>query len=212
MKDKLGNNIPAKINGKDNPEYNKIRRLNPTYKEQANKRAKDYYSKNLEYVKIRNKEYYKINKEKCKKKMKKYRDAHKEEHIKYNKDWYQTHKEQQKENSKKWGENNKEQRKKLNKKSYENMKKQRDKIIILLGNKCNNPYNINHSAFEKDIDYNSCLQIDHINGGGRKQHKKLGSNSTRFYKYILTHLSEFQLLCANCNWLKRKKNGEYIHK
>jgi len=54
------------------------------------------------------------------------------------------------------------------------------------------------------------LQIDHVNGGGTKQRKELGRD-TKYSQYIREHTTEFQLLCANCNWIKRAENREYHH-
>lgn len=47
--------------------------------------------------------------------------------------------------------------------------KLRQKTIKLLGGKCANPFNIDHSGFEKSEYYIYFLQIDHINGGGKKR-------------------------------------------
>jgi hypothetical protein len=52
------------------------------------------------------------------------------------------------------------------------------------------------------------LQIDHINGGGCKE-RKLFTNSYSFHNHVLTCLKNYQLLCANCNWIKRVKNKEH---
>jgi hypothetical protein len=54
------------------------------------------------------------------------------------------------------------------------------------------------------------LQLDHVNGDGmRGRNWYLGKR----YKYIKDHPDEarmrLQLLCANCNWIKRVDNGEY---
>ena len=54
------------------------------------------------------------------------------------------------------------------------------------------------------------LQIDHINGGGTKELKK-GSGATYLNKVIISVLNKenkYQLLCANCNWIKRHENKE----
>lgn len=55
------------------------------------------------------------------------------------------------------------------------------------------------------------LQIDHISGGGSKERKVI-SNSWTFYKKVIESLNdnkkEYQLLCANCNWIKRVDNNE----
>lgn len=99
-------------------------------------------------------------------------------------------------------------RKELNTTNKKWKEKNKLKVFIALKNKCANPYNIDHSAFEKDIDYISCLQIDHINGGGVKQLKGFHRSVSKFYSYVLSHLSEYQLLCPTCNWLKKIKNNE----
>ncbi len=55
------------------------------------------------------------------------------------------------------------------------------------------------------------LQIDHINGGGSKERKVLGF-SGRFHLHVLRSFvakeNRYQLLCANCNWIKRVENNE----
>lgn len=51
------------------------------------------------------------------------------------------------------------------------------------------------------------LQIDHVYGGGRKD--RLGLSSRSFYKKILADDSDkYQILCANCNQIKRIENNE----
>jgi hypothetical protein len=54
------------------------------------------------------------------------------------------------------------------------------------------------------------LQIDHINGGGTREIASLGHR--RVYKKILDELDcgvvNYQILCANCNWVKRSENRE----
>ena len=76
-------------------------------------------------------------------------------------------------------------------------------IYKLLGSQCVNPYSQHKEPY---IDIRA-LQIDHINGGGRQHRKQMGS-TIKFYKYVLAHPEEFQLLCANCNQIKRKENNE----
>ncbi len=54
------------------------------------------------------------------------------------------------------------------------------------------------------------LQIDHINGGGGKELAKC--NGTAYYnkviRSVLNKENKYQLLCANCNWIKRVTNSE----
>lgn len=50
------------------------------------------------------------------------------------------------------------------------------------------------------------LQIDHIHGGGRQDIRKNG-HGWRFYRRVIsTPDGTYQLLCANCNWIKRTES------
>ncbi len=51
------------------------------------------------------------------------------------------------------------------------------------------------------------LQFDHIEGGGTKQRREM-VNVWPILKHIENNLSEYQVLCANCNWIKRLENNE----
>lgn len=50
------------------------------------------------------------------------------------------------------------------------------------------------------------LQIDHINGNGHKEREEFGYVGLQ--KRVLANPKEYQLLCANCNWIKRAEEGE----
>ena len=82
----------------------------------------------------------------------------------------------------------------------------KNEILKLLGNQCINPYGEHKEPYTNIL----ALQIDHINGGGNKARKKV--NVTKFYLDILKEIQngskDYQLLCANCNWIKRFKNKE----
>ena len=55
------------------------------------------------------------------------------------------------------------------------------------------------------------LQIDHIHGGGNKDRKQF-NNQYDFLKDVLGDSGEkYQLLCANCNWIKRSEKNENYH-
>lgn len=73
-------------------------------------------------------------------------------------------------------------------------------IIEYLGRKCA------YCGFD-DI---RALQLDHIHGGGTKIRK--GTHYYKYNKYYFNHLDEakkiFQVLCANCNWIKLAERGE----
>ena len=53
------------------------------------------------------------------------------------------------------------------------------------------------------------LQIDHVNGGGMKESRRLGGMYA-VYKNVLLEPEKYQVLCANCNWIKRSENKEAI--
>lgn len=52
------------------------------------------------------------------------------------------------------------------------------------------------------------LQIDHVGGGGAREPR--ARHGKKWAEYVLAHRDEFALLCANCNWIKRAENEEYI--
>ena len=52
------------------------------------------------------------------------------------------------------------------------------------------------------------LQIDHINGGGTRENKESGNNLYQHYTRIKKNPEKYQLLCANCNWIKKYENNE----
>ena len=52
------------------------------------------------------------------------------------------------------------------------------------------------------------LQIDHVNGDGKSDRKRYTSQSL-YLKHILEVSGVgYQILCANCNWIKRCENKE----
>ena len=76
-------------------------------------------------------------------------------------------------------------------------KRLRIAVLAFLGNKCcrcgfNDP---------------RALQIDHVNGGGKQELKNV-SRHTYYRKVLADTQGRYQLLCANCNWIKRTENGE----
>ena len=56
------------------------------------------------------------------------------------------------------------------------------------------------------------LQFDHINGTGAKNKKKFKGQKTEMlylYYHPLEAKKTIQVLCANCNWIKRYEKLEY---
>ena len=76
------------------------------------------------------------------------------------------------------------------------MQKLRRLVLFVLGRKCR------RCGFSDE----RALQIDHIAGNGCKE-RALGSY--RLYRRVLAHKKDYQLLCANCNWIKRFENNEH---
>lgn len=57
----------------------------------------------------------------------------------------------------------------------------------------------------------ACLTIDHIKGGGRQHRLAIGTgDGTQFYRWLLKNGSrkDFQVLCMNCQWVKRFEGRE----
>ena len=98
------------------------------------------------------------------------------------------------------------------KRSNECTRKGQRKLLALVfqkyGNRCNNSIcnwvNLDGTSGCTDI---RCLQIDHVNGGGVREAKAL-SYTVRLRRYLNDISGAYQLLCANCNWIKRSMNNE----
>ena len=56
------------------------------------------------------------------------------------------------------------------------------------------------------------LQIDHVYGGGTRELYQLGRR--KMYQKVIDEAESgnYQVLCCNCNWIKRKENKELIKK
>jgi hypothetical protein len=82
------------------------------------------------------------------------------------------------------------------------IRKVREETLNLLGGKC----------VKCGFNDKRALQIDHINGGGNKERKDGLGFGMKFNKHVtksfLKNEDKYQLLCANCNWIKRSENNE----
>ena len=83
------------------------------------------------------------------------------------------------------------------------VRKNKRLLLQLLGEKC---VKCGHD------DYRT-LQIDHKSGGGNKDFKVRGKG-VGYYRYYLRNPDEakekLQVLCANCNMIKKFENQEYF--
>ncbi len=75
----------------------------------------------------------------------------------------------------------------------------RQKIFFVLGDKCK------RCGFT-DL---RALQIDHVNGNGFAHRKGSESTARGLWKAVKRDFFAFQILCANCNWIKRVELKEY---
>lgn len=78
----------------------------------------------------------------------------------------------------------------------------RKELFSLLGDKC----------AKCGFDDVRALQIDHVNGDGYKDKGKCrgtSSHKRRILDAIKRGENRYQILCANCNWIKRVENGEH---
>lgn len=97
----------------------------------------------------------------------------------------------------------------LNKKVKETTRLLKDKVYKKLGDKCSNPACqwLNADGTRGCTD-RRCLQIDHVNGGGNKDRR--GCYITWYRKVFNDCSGAYQLICANCNWIKRAIRGEWF--
>lgn len=74
-------------------------------------------------------------------------------------------------------------------------------IFALLGNQC----------IRCGFSDQRALQLDHIHGGGSRERSRNSRCMAGYYRLLALspELREgIQLLCANCNWIKRSENSE----
>lgn len=89
--------------------------------------------------------------------------------------------------------------------------KHRDAAFRKLGDRCSNPACqwLNPDGSRGCVD-RRCLQFDHIVGGGNTERKQ-GKGTWFVVQDVLRTIGKYQLLCANCNWIKRCMNNEIFH-
>lgn len=68
---------------------------------------------------------------------------------------------------------------------------------------------LGHSCCKCGFSDKRALQIDHVFGGGNQEHAEI-SNARAFLQKVLSDTEGlYQILCANCNWIKRMENKEH---
>lgn len=141
--------------------------------------------KNPEMRRAKQAEYNKNNKERMSEWQKQYNEDNKERISEYNKAYALAHKET----------------KRANDKRTHALRRQsnREKLLTLLGHKCV------RCGFT-DV---RALQVDHINGGGNQERKACKSLDEYYQKIIECGGIGYQILCANCNQIKRHEKQEF---
>lgn len=124
--------------------------------------------------------------------------------MNYHQLYYKKNKKKIDDYTKKWQKDNIERTREINRRAVSKITRRlRLSVLTKLDLKCNKC-----GIFEPIY----VLQIDHIYGGGNQEIKKLGG-SNKYYKYLddlsIQELKEnYQILCANCNLIKRHENHE----
>jgi hypothetical protein len=89
-------------------------------------------------------------------------------------------------------------REKRNPKNLANARRLRQEILSVFGGRC----------VRCGFDDWRALQVDHVNGGGRRDRRRF-SNKSEFLRAVLADPDLYQLLCANCNWIKKYEREEH---
>jgi len=76
--------------------------------------------------------------------------------------------------------------------------KQRKSVLEKLGGKC----------IKCGFNDWRALHVDHINGGGTKERKEFNSPAKSYQDIMEFGILKYQILCANCNTIKRHECGE----
>lgn len=134
-------------------------------------------------------------KERHKEYMRGYSKTHKEQHNESVRKYRESHSEQCKETYKKYYQDHKEQRRQDSRNSFGKLRK---KVLEKYGGKC----------IRCGFSDNRALQIDHIHGNGRREVEELHSRWKFLRKVLVDTKGNYQLLCANCNVIKKDEQGE----
>lgn len=117
-------------------------------------------------------------------------------------EFYMENKEYVLERNRKWRNSHPltlEQRKARNIRNKQRRNELRHSIIVAMGSKCTA---CNFSDWR-------ALQVDHIYGGGYKERKSIGWWGIAKKILAGNWQGQYQLLCANCNQIKRIENEEH---
>lgn len=95
-----------------------------------------------------------------------------------------------------------EKKDRYNQRRKEQVRDDLRELFAFLGNQC----------ARCGFDDTRALQLDHVNGGGVKELRATG-NKKYYYRKALRELKsgnkKYQILCANCNWIKRFEDPKH---
>ena len=166
------------------------------------------------------KAFYERHKELCQQRNREYQHTHREHMREWYREYYQRNKDRIQTKNIKWAENNPDKVRAIRDEYYQRTRQhysdwykahrtKRKRILFdILGQ---------HNCIKCGFSDIRALQFDHINGKGGKLNLKLWNHRSLTEKaigYYIMHPDEarkmFQVLCANCNWIKRSDNNECI--
>ena len=120
-----------------------------------------------------------------------------EKRVLANKQWRLAHREELSKYMRTWNANNRD---KVSKNKRLSIQRAKTRAFEVMGNKCN----------RCGITDWRVLQIDHVFADRRADKHLIGHNICHYYKKVIdpVNVGRYQLLCANCNWIKRVENKE----
>jgi len=170
----------------------------------AYRKNKEWREKNPDKLKAQSKRYREKHREECKIRCQSYHKLHRGEERLFSKKWYSENRQKKNAYNEEWKKLHPEKVKEYLHISQEKAKKE---LFELLGNKCANPNCLVPGGCREP----RCLQVDHVHGNGVQQRKRR-KHCSGYYRGILKEIKagseDYQLLCANCNWIKRVEEKE----
>ena len=128
-----------------------------------------------------------------------------QELIAYSKEYNRTHKEENKTRMREYYRNNNQYKtSQLMQKKY-HYKKSKLKLFEILGSQC----------VRCGFDDKRALQFDHIEGGGSQERKEFKGKKETYRHYASNPelaKQKLQVLCANCNWIKRAEKQQFSNR
>ena len=156
-----------------------------SFAERKRQSDKKYREKNRDKILEYQRKWRERNREKLREQDRNYHRANRDKRVAQSREYYRLHRE--------------EELAAANKRSRIRNHELRQAVLELFGWKCC------RCGF---TDYRA-LCVDHINGGGKKDRKECGSVAAFYRKVLACRGERYQMLCQNCNAIKRIENKEH---